>query len=142
MALVKEGDTVRIRYTGRLEDGTVFDSSEGGVPLEFVVGKREFLAGLEEGVLGMAAGGSKTIHIPAEGGYGLHNKERVFEYDRGKLPADFKPEIGSQMQMYRADGMPVSVTIVGISEQSVTMDCNHPLAGKDLVFDVTLEEIL
>lgn len=142
MALVKEGDTVRIRYTGKLEDGTVFDSTEGGAPLEFVVGKGEFLAGLEEGILGMAEGDSRTIHIPAEGGYGQHKKERIFEYDRNRLPDDFKPEVGSQMQMYRADGMPVTVKIVGISEQSITMDCNHPLAGKDLIFDITLEELL
>ncbi len=142
MALVKEGDTVRIRYTGKLEDGTVFDSTEGGAPLEFVVGKGEFLAGLEEGILGMAEGDSRTIYIPAEGGYGQHKKERIFEYDRKRLPDDFKPEVGSQMQMYRADGMPVTVKIVGISEQSVTMDCNHPLAGKDLIFDITLEELL
>jgi FKBP-type peptidyl-prolyl cis-trans isomerase 2 len=142
MAAVKEGDTVRIHYTGKLEDGTVFDSSEGSASLELKLGKGEVLPGLEKGLIGMNIGESKTIRIGAEQGYGLHQKERVFEYDRNRLPEDFEPETGKQMNMFRADGMPVQVTVAGVSETSVTLDCNHPLAGKDLVFDVTLEEIL
>jgi peptidylprolyl isomerase len=142
MAEVKNGDTVRIQYKGRLEDGTVFDTSEGGSPLEFKVGDGEFLAGLEKGVLGMDIGESKTIMIPAEEGYGLHQTERIFEWDKSRLPGGFDVSVGQQLQMYRADGMPIMVTIVGISDTSVTMDCNHPLAGKNLVFDITLEEIV
>jgi peptidylprolyl isomerase len=142
MTVVKKGDTVRIHYKGRLEDGTVFDSTDGGASLEFTVGRGEFLAGLENGVIGMETGASRTLFIPAEEGYGLRNKERVFEYDRKKLPEGFQPTEGQQMQMYRADGMPVTVTLVGVSELTVTMDCNHPLAGKNLIFDITLEEIL
>jgi peptidylprolyl isomerase len=142
MAVVKKGDTVRIHYKGKLEDGTVFDSTEGGASLEFTVGKGEFLSGLENGVIGMETGTSKTLFIPAEEGYGLHKKDRVFEYDRKKLPEGFQPVEGQQMQMYRADGLPVSVTLVGVSESTVTMDCNHQLAGKNLIFDITLEEIV
>ncbi|MBI3593022.1 MAG: FKBP-type peptidyl-prolyl cis-trans isomerase [Nitrospirae bacterium] len=126
MATVKQGDTIRIHYTGRLEDGTIFDSSEGGKPLEFTVGSGEIIPGLEEGVIGMASGESKTITIPAEQAYGHHMKERVFELDRKRVP----------------DGVPVTSAIVGISESSLTMDCNHPLAGKTLIFDTTLVEIV
>jgi peptidylprolyl isomerase len=142
MTAVKNGDTVRIQYKGRLEDGTVFDSSESGCPLEFRVGDGEFLAGLEKGVVGMSVGESKRIIIPAAEGYGVHHAERVFEWDRSRLPAGADISVGKQLDMYRADGMPIMVTVVGVSDTSVTMDCNHPLAGKDLIFDITLEEIV
>jgi peptidylprolyl isomerase len=142
MSVVKKGDTVRIQYKGKLEDGTVFETSEGGSPLEFKVGDGEFLAGLEKGVLGMNVGESKTIRIPAEEGYGLHKGERMFEWDKSRLPGGFDVSIGQQLQMYRADGMPVTVTVVGVSDTAVKMDSNHPLAGKNLVFDITLEEIV
>ena len=142
MAAVKKGDTIRIHYRGRLEDGTVFDSTDGGASLELTVGKGEFLAGLESGLLGLETGKTKTLFIPAEEGYGVHKKERVFEYDRSRLPEGFQPTVGQQMQMYRADGQAVTVTLVGVSESTVTMDCNHPLAGKNLIFDITLEEIV
>jgi len=142
MATVKEKDTVRIHYTGKLEDGSVFDSSEGDASMELKLGKGEFLQGLEKGLIGMNPGETKTIVVPAELGYGPHIPERVFQYDSGKLPADFVPEVGKKMNMYRADGMPITVTVTGISGTSVTLDCNHPLAGRTLIFDVTLEEIL
>ena len=142
MTAVKKGDTIRIHFVGKLEDGTVFDSSEGGASLEIKVGDGEFLAGIEKGVLGMEVGEKKTITIPAEEGYGLHHKERVFEYDRSRLPEGQDPVIGQQLQMYRADGKPVMVTVAGIGEKTVTMDCNHPLAGKNLIFDITLDEIV
>ena len=142
MATVKEGDTIRIHYVGKLEDGTVFDSSEGGASLEMKLGKGEFIPGIEKGVIGMSPGGRKTLTIPPEEGYGPHHKERVFEYDRSRLPEAFVPVIGQQMQMYRADGHPIQVRIAGFSDTTVTMDCNHPLAGKTLIFEITLEEIL
>ncbi len=142
MSLVQQGDTIRIHYTGKLEDGSVFDTTDGGASLEFKVGGGEFLAGLENGVLGMRVGEKKTILIAAGEGYGPHKKERVFQYDRRRLPEDLKVSIGEKFQMYRADGMPITVTIAGVSGDSVSLDCNHPLAGKNLIFDVTLEEIL
>ena len=141
MAKVKEGDTISIHYAGKLEDGTVFDSSEGGAPLEFKVGGGEFLKGLEDGVIGMEAGDEKTIRIPAEEGYGIHMGEKVFEFGRDRAPENFDPEIGQQLQMYRADGMPITVKVTGKTEKAFIMDCNHPLAGKNLVFDIKLVEI-
>ena len=141
MTTVKEGDTIRIHFVGKLADGTVFDTSGGGASLEIKVGGGEFLPGLEKGVLGMSAGEKKTIRIAAGEGYPYH-KERVFEYDRSKLPEGFSPTVGGQFQMFRADGQPVTVTISGTGDKTVTLDCNQPLAGKDLVFDITLEEIL
>ena len=140
MSIVKEGDTVRIHYVGKFEDGTVFDSSEGGASLEVKLGKCDFIRGLEEGLIGMKAGEKKTIHVTADKAYGTHHPDRVFEYDRAKL-GEIDPQIGQQLQMYRADGQPVSITITGISESSVMCDCNHALAGKDLIFEVILEEI-
>jgi peptidylprolyl isomerase len=139
---VKKGDTVRIQYRGKLEDDTVFDTSEGGSPLEFKVGDGEFLQGLEKGVVGMNIGESKTIRIPAKEGYGLHKEERIFEWDRSRLPGGSDVSVGQQLQMYRADGMPIMVTVVGFSATTVTMDSNHPLAGKNLIFDITLEDIV
>ena len=141
MTTVKEGNTIRIHFVGKLADGTVFDTSEGGASLEIKVGGGEFLPGLEKGVLGMSAGEKKTIRIAAGEGYPYH-KERVFEYDRSRLPEGLSPAVGREFQMFRADGQPVTVTITGISDKMVTLDCNHPLAGKDLMFDITLEEIL
>jgi FKBP-type peptidyl-prolyl cis-trans isomerase 2 len=141
MATVKEGDTIRIHFVGKLADGTVFDTSEGGASVEIKVGRGEFLPGLEKGVLGMSAGEKKTVLVPADEGYPYH-KERVFEYDRSRLPEGLSPAVGRQIQMYRADGQPVMVTITGVCDTTVTLDCNHPLAGKDLIFDITLEEIV
>ncbi len=142
MATVKEGDTVRVHYTGKLEDGTVFDSSEDGAPLEFTVGKGELIKGFEQGVIGMGAGESKTISIPAEEAYGPHKEEMVFEFNRNRAPENFDPAIGQQVYMQRADGKTVVVTVVDKSETSFTMDCNHSLAGKNLVFDVKLIAIV
>jgi peptidylprolyl isomerase len=141
MATVKEGDTIRIHFVGKLADGTIFDTSEGGASLEIKVGGGEFLPGLEKGVVGMSAGERKTIHVAAGEGY-PYRKERVFEYDRSRLPEGINTDVGQQFQMYRADGQPVVVTIAGVNDKTVTLDCNHPLAGKDLIFEVTLEEIV
>ncbi|MCL4458048.1 MAG: peptidylprolyl isomerase [Nitrospirae bacterium] len=141
MSTVKDGDTIVIHYTGKLEDGTVFDSSEGGNPLEFKVGDGELIPGLEQGVIGMAGGETKVITIPAELGYGPREEERVFEFSKDKIGANIDLEIGQQVQMFRADGMPIMATIIGKSETSYAMDCNHPLAGKTLIFETRLLEI-
>ena len=142
MAVAKEGDTVRVHYTGKLEDGTVFDTSEDGASMEFKIGKGELLRAFEQGVIGMAIGETKTISIPATEAYGPRNDEMVFEFDRARAPENFDAKIGQKLQMYRADGHPVDITVIGKSEKSFTMDCNHALAGKDLIFDIRLEEIL
>lgn len=142
MAIAKKGDTVRVHYTGKLEDGTVFDTSKEGASMEFKIGDGELLKAFEQGVVGMSLGETKTIHIPMEEAYGPRKDEMVFEYDRSRAPENFDAEIGQQLQMFRADGKPVNLTVIGKSEKSFTMDCNHELAGKNLTFDVSLEEIL
>lgn len=142
MAKVKEGDTVRIHYTGKLEDGTVFDSSDGDNPLEFKVGEGKTIPGLEQGVIGMTPGESKSISVPMELAYGPYMKEGVFELNRERVPEDFNPGIGQQVQMFRADGLPIIATVIGIFENYFLIDCNHPLAEKTLIFDTRLLEIL
>jgi peptidylprolyl isomerase len=139
---VKEGDTIKIRYVGKLEDGTIFGSSEGEPSLEFTVGNGEIIPGLEYGVIGMQIGETRTITVPPELGYGEYRHDRVFEMDRKKIPGNFNIEVGLKLQMYRADGMPVLVTVIGVSNDTLTMDANHPFAGKTLIFDTTVEEIL
>jgi peptidylprolyl isomerase len=142
MAQVKEGDTIRIHYAGKLEDGSVFDSSEGGASLEIKLGRGEFIKGLEEGVIGMEPGESRSIFMPPDKAYGPHLKEKVFEFHKDRISEGITPEIGQQMQLYRADGMPLSVTVIDKTETGYIMDVNHALAGKNLIFDVTLEEIV
>jgi peptidylprolyl isomerase len=139
---VKEGDTIRIHYVSRFEDGSVVDSSEGGASLEMKLGSGEFIRGLEEGVIGMVPGETKTIFMSSDRAYGPYMKEKVFEFHRDRAPQDFNPEIGQQLQMFRADGMPIQVTVVSKTETGFVMDCNHPLAGKNLIFEVTLDEIV
>jgi len=142
MSQVKDGDTIRIHYIGKLEDGSVFDSSEGGASLEITIGKGEFIKGLEEGLLGMTVGETKSIFMAPDKAYGPHIQEKVFEFHKDRAPQDFSPEIGQQYQLYRADGMPIVVRVLEKTEAGYLMDCNHPLAGKNLIFEVTLEEIV
>jgi peptidylprolyl isomerase len=142
MTKVKEGDTIRIHYVGRLEDGTIFDSSEGKPSLEFTVGEGYIIPGLEQGVIGMEVGETKIITVEPELAYGPYMKERVFEIERNKIPGNFDIELGLRFQMYRADGMPILVTVIGMTEKTLIMDCNHPLAGKTLIFETTVEEIV
>jgi peptidylprolyl isomerase len=143
MSQVKEGDTIRVHYVGKLmEDGAVFDSSEGGASLEIKLGSGEFIQGLEEGVIGMNVGETKSIAMTCDKAYGAHSGEKVFEFHKDRAPQDVTFEVGRQYQLFRADGMPVKVTVVEETGTGYIMDCNHPLAGKDLVFEVTLEEIV
>jgi len=142
MTQAQVGDMVKVHYTGRLTDGTTFDTSLERDPLEFTLGEGELIAGFEQAVLGMAAGESKTTTIPAAQAYGPHHAERVIDVERHHLPSDLQPEIGQQLQMTRPDGTTLSVMVTTITETQVTLDANHPLAGQDLIFDITLVEIL
>jgi len=142
MTQAQVGDMVKVHYTGRLTDGTTFDTSLERDPLEFTLGEGELIAGFEQAVLGMAAGESKTTTIPAAQAYGPHHAERVIDVERHHLPSDLQPEIGQQLQMTRPDGTTLSVIITTVTETQVTLDANHPLAGQDLIFDITLVEIL
>ncbi|MBW2019383.1 MAG: peptidylprolyl isomerase [Deltaproteobacteria bacterium] len=142
MAEAKHGDTVRVHYTGKLEDGTVFDSSGDRGPMEFTIGKGQIIPGFEEAVVGMSPGESKTATIPVDKAYGPHREEMVVTVDRKEFPEDVKPEINQQLQLRLTDGRTIVVMVTDISELSVTIDANHPLAGKDLTFEIQLTEIV
>lgn len=138
----KNGDVVRVHYTGKLDDGTVFDSSTGGEPLQFTIGSGQLIPGFEQAVIGLKTGESITVKIPAVEAYGPHQEELVLVIDRTEFPADLEPQIGQQLQMSLADGSPIQVLVTGVSELTVTLDANHPLAGKDLTFDIELVDII
>lgn len=136
------GDIVRIHYSGRLTDGTQFDSSEGRAPLEFTLGEGQVIRGLEQHVNGMQTGTKSTVTIPVVDAYGPRRDEAIQQLDRAKVPSGVDIAIGTQLQARTADGGMLPITVVGVDEQSVTVDANHPLAGKDLVFDVELVEVV
>jgi FKBP-type peptidyl-prolyl cis-trans isomerase 2 len=142
MAQAKHGDTVKVHYTGKLEDGTVFDTSINRDPLQFTIGEGQIIPGFEQAVVGMNPGESKTTKVPADKAYGSHHKEEVLVVDRNQFPVDLKPEIGQKLQIRRTDGQTIVVTVTDVSESSVTLDANHPLAGKDLTFDIQLIELV
>lgn len=141
MAKAETGNVVHIHYTGRLEDGTVFDSSAGRDPLSFTLGSGQVIAGFDAAVLGMAVGESRTTVIPPEEGYGTHQAELEIEVPHENLPEGYTPEVGGQLQMTTAQGQPVPVRITEVGDTSVTLDANHPLAGKVLTFDIELVSI-
>ena len=141
MAQVKNGDTVKVHYHGRFADGTTFDSSEGRTPLEFEVGSGNVIKGFDEGVVGMERGEKKTIHIPAEDAYGPSMPENVIEFPRSQFPQDMAPEIGMQLNLRSQDGQNIPVVIAEVKDEVVVLDANHPLAGRDLIFDVEVVDI-
>ncbi|ACR80431.1 MULTISPECIES: FKBP-type peptidyl-prolyl cis-trans isomerase [Kosmotoga] len=142
MPEAKKGDTVKVHYTGRFEDGEIFDSSTGKEPLEFTIGKGEVIPGFEEAIIGMNTGESKTVKIPPEKAYGPRYDELVLTVERSRFPDDMEPQLGQQLQLRQPDGRTFIVTITDINETAVTLDANHPLAGKDLVFEINLIEIV
>lgn len=137
----QQGDTVKVHYTGRLDDGSVFDSSEGGAPLEFTIGGGQMIPGFEQGVVGMAAGESRTVIIAADQAYGIYQPQGVIEVPRSDIPASIPLEVGMQLQATGRDGRPAYMTVLELSADRVKLDGNHPLAGKDLTFDLQLVEI-
>ncbi len=141
MAQAKQGDEVKVNYTGRLDDGTVFDSSEGREPLAFTVGGGQVIPGFEAAVDGMVVGDSKTITIPCAEAYGPYREDMVLTVPREQLPEGLNPEVGQQLQMGQSQENMLIVSVTGVSDESITLDANHPLAGKDLTFDVELVAI-
>lgn len=141
MSTAKTGDTVRIHYTGTLADGEVFDSSEGRDPLEFAVGSGMIIPGLDKAIPGMAVGDKKVVNVPADEAYGQANPANRQAIPRGDIPADIPLEIGTMLQMQSPEGQVIPVSVVEVSETEVTLDANHPLAGKDLTFAIEIEGI-
>ena len=143
MTQAKNGNTVKVHYTGRLEDGTQFDSSSGRDPLEFTLGTGQIIPGFEQAVEGMAEGESKTVTIGSDQAYGPRNEQAVQDMPKAMLPEEVRTNlrIGMQLQATNAEGRPMILTVAGVSEDNVTLDANHPLAGKDLVFELELVEI-
>ena len=139
--VVKQGDTVKVHYTGKLLDGSVFDSSEGRDPLEFTVGAGQMIAGFDKGVVGMALDEHKEITIPPEEAYGIYDPAKIIEVPNDQFPEDLTLEVSMQISASQPDGSAIQFTVKEIGEQNVTLDGNHFLAGKDLIFSVTLVSI-
>ena len=142
MAQAKNGDKVKVHYTGKLENGTVFDSSLKRDPLEFTIGSGEMIADFEQAVVNMNPGDSKTVKIPYANAYGPHRDEMLMVVDRSQFPDGLEPRIDQKLQVKHPDGQDSVVTVVDISGDKITLDANHPLAGKDLIFEIQLTEIV
>lgn len=141
MQQAKIGDTVRVQYKGKLDDGTVFDTSTEDRPLVFLIGEGSVIPVIEQAVVGMKIGETKTEKIPVEHAFGPYKEELVMEVERKLFPPTAKPEVGQKMQVPKQGGKQMTVTITKVTEEKVTMDSNHPLAGKDLTFELELVEI-
>jgi peptidylprolyl isomerase len=141
MAKAKNGDSVKVHYTGKLEDGTVFDTSDEKKPLQFTLGEGKLIKGFEAAVIGMEPGELKTVQIPADKAYGPHHPEMVMVIDRKEMPPTITPRVDQMLQVRQKDGTSFAVKVTKVSEETLTLDANHPLAGKDLTFDIRLAEI-
>jgi peptidylprolyl isomerase len=141
MSQAKSGDTVKIHYTGTLDDGTQFDSSSGREPLQFTLGSGQVIPGFEKAVEGMAVGDSKTVNIPPEQAYGPRHDQMIQEVPKTALPDDLEPVEGMALQAQGQDGKVVNLTVTAVQDDSITVDGNHPLAGKALNFDIELVDI-
>ncbi|NDJ86069.1 MAG: peptidylprolyl isomerase [Chloroflexi bacterium] len=142
MSQAKQGDTVKVHYTGKLDDGTVFDSSREREPLEFTIGEGRVIPGFEAAVEGMSTGETQTARVEPDNAYGQHRPDMVITVDPNQFPPSITPEIGQRLQVSDPQGQTFDVTVTDISPESVTLDANHPLAGKDLVFEIELVEVV
>lgn len=142
MSKAKKGDRVKVHYTGKLTDGKQFDSSAGREPLEFEVGAGQMIKGFDEAIPGMEVGEKKTITLAPADAYGETNNEAIIEFPKENIPADMKLEPGMKLQLQNQNGYPVPVVVKEIKDNVVVLDANHELAGKTLVFDIELTEIL
>ena len=141
MQQVKNGDIVKVHYTGKLTNGEQFDSSTGREPLEFTVGAGQMIKGFDDAMPGMSVGEKKTVSISAENAYGEKNEEAIIEFPRENVPPDMPLEIGMTLELRNESGQPIPVIIEDIKEDVIVLDANHSLAGKELVFDIELVEI-
>jgi len=141
MPTAKQGDTVQIHYTGKLDDGTVFDSSEGREPLSFTLGEGQVISGFEEATIGMEVGETKEARIDVDAAYGARREDLLLEVPREQLPDELEVDVGTPLQLQQPDGRAVPVTVAKLDEEQVTLDANHPLAGQPLTFELTLVDI-
>ncbi len=141
MSSASTGDTVRVHYTGRLKDGTVFDTSRNREPLEITLGEEAVIPGFESAVEGMEEGEEKTATIPPDDAYGAPRDDLILTVSKDQVPADMDPEVGQRLQMQTQDGQNFQVTVAEIADDHLRLDANHPLAGKELTFDLELVEI-
>jgi peptidylprolyl isomerase len=142
MTDAKQGDTVRIHYTGTLSDGSTFDTSQGRAPLEFTVGAGEIIHGLDRAIPGMSVGDRKTVRVPSDEAYGAHDPKGVQSVPRAEVPDHIPLDPGTQLEVQTGDGRRLPVIVTGVTPEEVVLDANHPLAGKDLTFEVELVEIV
>jgi FKBP-type peptidyl-prolyl cis-trans isomerase 2 len=142
MSEAKQGDTVKIHFTGKMQDDTVIETSEEGGPLEFEIGKGDVISGLENAVIGMQVGDKKTIEITPEDGFGQPRDELIIDFDKNEIPEGIKLAVGLHLNIQASDGQKYKVKVVDVAEDKVTLDANHPLAGVTLIFDVELVEIV
>ncbi len=141
MTQAQQGSTVKVHYTGKLDDGSIFDSSVGSEPLEFTIGGGQMLPGFEQGVVGMEQGELRTIIIAADQAYGVRRPEGVFAVARREIPPSIPLEVGMKLQATGRNGEPAYMQVIELSDETVTMDANHPLAGQDLTFEIELVEL-
>jgi len=141
MTTAKKGDTVRVEYVGTLDDGTVFDSSKGGDPLEFTLGEGTVIPGFESAVEGMEVGDTLTTTIEASDAYGVADPRLRVNVPHDRFPDDIDPQVGQYLQVTQQDGTTIPVTVAEVAEEAVTLDANHPLAGQDLTFEITLVSV-
>jgi len=141
LSTIKDGDTVSVHYTGTLASGEVFDSSVERDPLKFTLGKGQLIPGFEHAIMGLSVGEKATTNITSLEAYGEHNPEMVIEVPMNQLPPELDAQVGMQLQLNQPDGQAIPVQITRIDGETVTIDANHPLAGKDLNFDIEVVEI-
>ena len=141
MSIAKTGDKVAVHYTGKHSDGSIFDSSLGSNPLEFQLGSGMVIKGFDDGVTGMGIGEKKTVIIPAVEAYGEHSPENTVTIERTQIPSHIELTLGSSLNMHQEGGHVIEVVITDVTETHVTLDANHPLAGRDLTFELELVSI-
>ncbi|MBI1262711.1 MAG: peptidylprolyl isomerase [Rhizobiales bacterium] len=135
------GDTVKIHYTGTLSDGSVFDSSANREPIEFAIGSQSVIPGFESAVLGMNPGDSKKVTIPSAEAYGEHDPRMVQEVPRAELPPEMQLELGMRLAARGENGQEIPLVVTALNDETVRLDANHPLAGQDLTFEITLVSV-
>ena len=138
MAAAKQGDSVQVHYTGKLQDGTVFDSSRNRHPLRFKIGTGQVIAGFENAVTGMLVGESKTVNIPPEEAYGQRREDRIVTLSRDQLPVNLNVNIGTRLELTQENDQNFLATVTAMTHDTITLDANHPLAGKTLTFELEL----